>query len=359
MRWDNVSNPNSVDTRLVFRQTTPSSASTLQIGAWAVAQSPRAQATTYLTAPLIADFAENTYADYPGHQPLDINNSISSLGYDKHAYNSLLPSISQRFEGDSITLGGSNVGLPSLTGSFESGTISNSHIQTSVISGSTLKLTEEVRFNNNHYSRGGANNLGRQGITLFGNPNVEGNSYGMGIQFGTLYSRVASSGTFRWYKGGIHTTDAVPGGNGQELMTLGGNGITVNNMATKHSVEGTNFAISAVAAPGQTGSPVCGFSFTAPPSGNVLFYLSMNAIGSGSSVISLVPMIRTGSTVGSGTVIHTGSTQRGPGINGGNSVAGVSYLVNGLTAGTVYNVCTAHSGSGTVYYRSIGIQPSM
>jgi hypothetical protein len=69
----------------------------------------------------------------------------------------------------------------------------------------------------------------RQNITLWGNPDVAGGSYGIGIQAATQYYRVDGATTtgsgFSWFRGGIHSdTPNDPGSGGIRVMALSRDG---------------------------------------------------------------------------------------------------------------------------------------
>jgi len=59
--------------------------------------------------------------------------------------------------------------------------------------------------------------------------NLWGTEYGIGVQSSTHYSRTASSGSFSWFRGGVHSNNAnSPGSGGVEMMRLNSGGLRVN-----------------------------------------------------------------------------------------------------------------------------------
>lgn len=121
------------------------------------------------------------------------------------------------------------------------------------------------------------------------------------------------------------------------------------------------------------GSPVVGFSFTAPASGKVLIQcggdIECPSIANGS--IILIATVRSGGTVGSGTIVYDGDTSSSArviatdtsGVTGDQiRVKAGSWLdvVSGLTPGNTYNAHTRHyvtGGTGTVRARMITVIP--
>jgi hypothetical protein len=115
------------------------------------------------------------------------------------------------------------------------------------------------------------------------------------------------------------------------------------------------------------GSPVCGTAFTAPPSGKVIITLTgeiehQNNASHG----ELTYEVRTGATVGSGSVFLAADYRRG--IMAGNAVtsggepvmAGSNrYLLSGLTPGSSYNARTMHrvsGGTGQIFNRALLVE---
>jgi hypothetical protein len=119
------------------------------------------------------------------------------------------------------------------------------------------------------------------------------------------------------------------------------------------------------------GSPVCGGTFVAPQSAKVFATIS-GQISSGSNTHNCVLSfeVRTGGTVGSGTVVWATSSDRAIATSFAVNTTAPAYLSasyrallsSGFTAGSTYNVRTMHSvdnaaGSGSVTGRRITIEP--
>lgn len=118
------------------------------------------------------------------------------------------------------------------------------------------------------------------------------------------------------------------------------------------------------------GSPVCGSSFVAPPSGGVYVTVSGRISQSSNGQETLLGFqLRSGGIVGSGTIQVDFSSFRavaaGRAVNtGGAALASGSRRcrVNPgtLTAGSTFNVQTMHwvtGGTGTVEYREVIVEP--
>jgi hypothetical protein len=116
------------------------------------------------------------------------------------------------------------------------------------------------------------------------------------------------------------------------------------------------------------GSPACGFTFKAPPSGAVYVTVSGTVrMANNGNETRLTYALRTGTTVGSGTVVVAASSLRGvvcgqAVVTSGPSMASASFRHphTGLTAGADYNIRTEHNvsgGSGQIDYRMVSIEP--
>lgn len=108
-----------------------------------------------------------------------------------------------------------------------------------------------------------------------------------------------------------------------------------------------------------------GVAFTAPPSGRVLVTIGSAFDGNAADTWSMMGFqIRTGSVVGSGTIVYAANDNDTCGIMGTNDAAnGRSTLVTSLIAGTSYNAQALYkrfSGSGTAFYarRTISVIPT-
>lgn len=116
------------------------------------------------------------------------------------------------------------------------------------------------------------------------------------------------------------------------------------------------------------GNP-CGISFTAPTSGIVIIFFGVRFQSNTNNVGTIVSVsVRTGSTLGSGTIISGSSDDSAienvrPVTGGVQSRMQCSRhrLVTGLTPGSIYNVQVEHkmvsAGNGTVFYRDVAVLP--
>lgn len=114
------------------------------------------------------------------------------------------------------------------------------------------------------------------------------------------------------------------------------------------------------------GATVNGFSFTAPESGAIMV-ISGGDIDGGSDIALLGWRVRTGSSVGSGTIVD--GSEPGDGYHDGAArliadgirlEACTMAFVTGLTAGDTYNICNYYyisGGSGTLRLRQVEILP--
>lgn len=134
------------------------------------------------------------------------------------------------------------------------------------------------------------------------------------------------------------------------------NAATVRNAdATTRTTTSTGYTTAL------TPANICGVSFTAPQSGKVRITWSASLSNSNPpNIAQCSPGIRTGATVGSGTVVqaaggnvHITATT--------NMRAGASTEVTGLTPGTVYNVALEQrafsAGTATFDSREVSVAP--
>lgn len=110
----------------------------------------------------------------------------------------------------------------------------------------------------------------------------------------------------------------------------------------------------------------CAVVFTAPETGRVLVHWSgapRNTAASNSPVAYLSPEVRSGGSVGSGSVVLGANDRRSVRSNlaGSHTVrAGASHLVTGLTPGSTYNARILHrvtSQSGEFFHRGLIVEP--
>lgn len=114
----------------------------------------------------------------------------------------------------------------------------------------------------------------------------------------------------------------------------------------------------------QAGSPNVGVVFVAPTTGRVRIDWHARAQPGSANHVQIGYALRTGSILGSGTLLQDGQNEKcleTPNVSGtaGRLQAAMYDIVSGLTPGADYNVLTCHrmvtAGSGTIFARSIGV----
>lgn len=129
-----------------------------------------------------------------------------------------------------------------------------------------------------------------------------------------------------------------------------------------------NFTITAYGVAASSGTHVaCGTAFVAPTSGRVkITHVGFIRNGSAGNGALISPVVRTGGTVGSGTVVKAADDVDCIQVNGNGSGtdgvrAGSSVVVGGLTPGDTYNVRLEHrvtpGGTGTATRRTVIVEP--
>lgn len=163
---------------------------------------------------------------------------------------------------------------------------------------------------------------------------------------------------------GIWMTGTVLKFNGNDVLVAGSNPQPV---AVADATALTSAALTTTYA---AGSPVVGTAFTAPPTGKV--YITVGGriqCQTTGNTIYLSFEVRTGATVGSGTVVL--ATDAGRAVAAGGNATGFTfarvggskrYLLTGLTPGSSYNVRTMHAcqtttATGDLYNRDLLIEP--
>lgn len=106
----------------------------------------------------------------------------------------------------------------------------------------------------------------------------------------------------------------------------------------------------------------CGVAFVAPTTGRVKIDHSGWQSNSAANFTMTAPVVRQGSTVGSGTVVLAASDDNTVAVAGGGAQYrnGTSILVTGLTPGSAYNVRIEHrvsGGTGTIQRRNVIVTP--
>lgn len=112
------------------------------------------------------------------------------------------------------------------------------------------------------------------------------------------------------------------------------------------------------------GSPVCGTSFTAPDSGKAFVTVTAHVECNTAAEAAYVNFeVRTGSTVGTGTITTATNPDNGVGAGAGGGSGRTSgsnrLLITGLTPAASYNVRTMHvttGGNFDVFYRRLLIE---
>lgn len=140
-----------------------------------------------------------------------------------------------------------------------------------------------------------------------------------------------------------------------------------NKFATGATVQNfqpalANFATTGYTETFTTSNTPAAVAFVAPPSGVVLIHLRSwldNNLTAGRTYLSWV--LRTGSTIGSGTVFLAASDARAMhNMSAEDNEYGATFYVSGLTAGNNYNVRNAGrvtSGTGESQNRELIVQP--
>jgi hypothetical protein len=106
----------------------------------------------------------------------------------------------------------------------------------------------------------------------------------------------------------------------------------------------------------------CGVVFVAPTTGRVVIHTSAQIVNSTTAATRVAPVVRTGGTIGSGTVVQAGIDGNAVVVQGTNSIRlGTSVLISGLTPGDTYNVRLEHrvtTGTGTASLRTVVVDPA-
>jgi hypothetical protein len=145
----------------------------------------------------------------------------------------------------------------------------------------------------------------------------------------------------------------------QAVVALFATGATVQNFQSPIA----NFTSTASYTETFTSSNTpAALTFVAPPSGKVLIHNRSWLDNSGASARTFISyVLRTGGTIGSGTVIQAADDDRA--IHGTGDLdieCGATFYVSGLTGGATYNVRQAGkvtSGTGESQNRELIVQP--
>lgn len=118
---------------------------------------------------------------------------------------------------------------------------------------------------------------------------------------------------------------------------------------------------STVYTPTLTGGTTCSFTFVAPGSGRVLVSHNCNLEATSGNLALCGFELRTGSTIGSGTLV-VGTTNNDEVLTAGSQANfGRSRLVTGLTPGATYNIrmmFAVTSGTGTFKSKHLNVTPA-
>lgn len=110
-----------------------------------------------------------------------------------------------------------------------------------------------------------------------------------------------------------------------------------------------------------TSGTACGVAFVAPPSGAVLIHNASNMFNSGANHEFCTVQVRTGGSIGSGTIVFTAADQDAIVANGTPADRhGVTILVTGLTEGSTYNaqqLFKTEAGTGSFSNKFLVVQP--
>lgn len=144
-----------------------------------------------------------------------------------------------------------------------------------------------------------------------------------------------------------------------QVLTSGHFPPTVSNLQTgSFTFNATTFGIDA-----DTGTYVdCGVAFVAPTTGRVKIDFAGTFDNDTSTAFTIMtPVVRTGSTVGSGTTVFAASDDEAISLGGTEAARfGSHTFVSGLTPGNVYNVRLEHrvsAGIGTLVRRRVTVSP--
>jgi hypothetical protein len=135
---------------------------------------------------------------------------------------------------------------------------------------------------------------------------------------------------------------------------------TVENVQTgTFTFDSTTFGVDA-----DGGTYVdCGVAFTAPTTGRVMLHTKASLFNNTAAQFTVVSsVIKTGSTVGAGTLFLAAGDDRGLVATGTDPIqVGMSELITGLTHGDVYNVRLEHrvgANIGTILRRWVVVAPA-
>ena len=147
---------------------------------------------------------------------------------------------------------------------------------------------------------------------------------------------------------------------GQRIKALDFTPTVTNTQTGSFTFNATTFGVDA-----DSGTYLdCGVAFTAPTTGRVQIDFGASTDNDTTTAFTIMaPVVRTGSTVGSGSGVYGPSDDDA--LSVGSTVAmrngAPPVLVTGLTPGTVYNVRLEHrvsAGIGTLLRRRVTVSPA-
>lgn len=137
--------------------------------------------------------------------------------------------------------------------------------------------------------------------------------------------------------------------------------VAVASGADTQSTAGTTASTSYTAT--LTGGTACGFAFVAPPTGFILVHNSCEQSPGGTIYNWTDFEIRTGGSVGSGTVFRAASDASAIRAADPNNIRMTATTpITGLTPGSTYNVrqqFKVNSGTGTFSNKNLSVQPQI
>jgi hypothetical protein len=144
---------------------------------------------------------------------------------------------------------------------------------------------------------------------------------------------------------------------GQTLTALHFTPGVADTQSDSFSFDGTTYGVDADSGTYND----CGAAFVAPNSGRVLIHWAGRLDNSGANSTSISPVVREGTSVGSGTSVLAADLNNSV-LNIGTDERriGASYLLEGLTPGDDYNVRLEHrvsAGTGTIQGRHVAVVP--
>lgn len=133
-------------------------------------------------------------------------------------------------------------------------------------------------------------------------------------------------------------------------------------LGAQQTGDGTNvvsFTNTAIA----NGTPIVGFALVVPASGRIMLSINVGLSSTGAAQAFAAAALRTGTTVGSGTLIVDPLVEPNArcGVTTGTYNMSAMQIVEGLTPGAFLNANVVHyvaaGGTGTLFHRRIDMVP--